>query len=805
MRLRMMLKERPPRIYLDKLRAQGSSYATLDSIPPEVREIFVTREDPEFYRHKGVLPKAILNAFKYSIRKHKPMAGGSTITQQMVKNLYFSSERTIRRKTREIALALLIEKKQLLTKDEILELYLNLVRYGPDVYGISDAAEFYFGKTPDALTRNQAVILASTAISPFWRRPIEDPKAFTKYRNYSLYELVAFNAMSVNEAKLIAYAYSPLIGLDPELRSYRDIYGVPGASRSAEGLVEYARAQVGAPYWKGAYGQKASLGLLNHSRWSRPKDFEDLSFLDDLGKRVFDEAGLIKGYLWTAEADKRPYHDRDHDWSCAGLYENATEKGGMDSFDNKNGRILYAGRTDTEIDHAGVYSSEGYVYHAKDRAHGVVREAFRPEEWSFWSGLPEYESDLLRIEKEAEREEAAGYQAIDKTRISSENSALTVYTALSPNHSGPRTQPISRITPHYAAGDMSVEVLGAMFADVKREASTNYGIGSDGRVALFVEEGKRSWASSDPDNDQRAVTIECANLKDGSLSDECWSSLVELCADICRRNGISDCSYTGGTDGVLTMHRWFAETECPGPWLSEQFERLSQEVNAVLHNMKDSRTGEYCCDFFIPLGPHCRPAINLRKNDLREFAAPLDWMGGYSLDTVLHLFRDKFNDFFAEYKADSENPKGAAGMLRVYDTKNNIRNIHHFPDDRSPEDSYPEFKEKMDARAKRLEARLQSASCIALIAERTESKAEMAAFLRSFSEIYPHLKIRLVNMRHDEKMPYDDFRQEIIFDDGRLSYVEYIFNDTKEGVEVASGNTAVWSEILSQYRLMPGQ
>ena len=82
-----MLRKCPPKAYLEAVRRQGSHYAPLESIPPEVREIFVTREDPKFYRHKGVLPKQILRAFKYGIRKHVTMPGGSTITQQLMKNL----------------------------------------------------------------------------------------------------------------------------------------------------------------------------------------------------------------------------------------------------------------------------------------------------------------------------------------------------------------------------------------------------------------------------------------------------------------------------------------------------------------------------------------------------------------------------------------------------------------------------------------------------------------------------------------------------------------------------------------------
>ena len=92
--------------------------------------------------------------------------GREMTTQQLMKNLYFSCERSVTRKIRETALALKVEYSSMLTKDEILELYLNCVRYGPDVYGIADAAEYYFGKTAGALTRNQAVILATAAVSP---------------------------------------------------------------------------------------------------------------------------------------------------------------------------------------------------------------------------------------------------------------------------------------------------------------------------------------------------------------------------------------------------------------------------------------------------------------------------------------------------------------------------------------------------------------------------------------------------------------------------------------------------------------
>ena len=175
------------------------------------------------------------------------------------------------------------------------------------------------------------------------------------------------------------------------------------------------------------------------------------------------------------------------------------------------------------------------------------------------------------------------------------NSALVSYTRLSPNHSGKRTQAVSRITPHCVVGNCSVESLEEVFAKPSRQASSNYGIGVDGRVALFVDEGNRSWCSSSGENDQRAITIECAsnNKEPYDFKDAVYASLIELCADICRRNGktkllwIPDkaraLAYQPGADEMLlTVHRWFAATACPGTWMMEHMADLAEKVTAKL-------------------------------------------------------------------------------------------------------------------------------------------------------------------------------------------------------------------------------
>lgn len=165
------------------------------------------------------------------------------------------------------------------------------------------------------------------------------------------------------------------------------------------------------------------------------------------------------------------------------------------------------------------------------------------------------------------------------------NSSLVDYVKISPNKTSPRNHKIDRITIHHMAGNLSVETCGNVFAPSSRQASANYGIDSDGRVGMYVEEKDRSWCSSNKANDHRAVTIEVADDQGGPnwhSSYKAMNKLVELCADICKRNGISRLNYTGDTNGNLTMHKWFAATDCPGAYLESKFPWIAEQVNTIL-------------------------------------------------------------------------------------------------------------------------------------------------------------------------------------------------------------------------------
>ena len=173
------------------------------------------------------------------------------------------------------------------------------------------------------------------------------------------------------------------------------------------------------------------------------------------------------------------------------------------------------------------------------------------------------------------------------------NSSLVDYVKISPNKTSPRNHKIDRITIHHMAGNLSVETCGNVFTPSSRQASSNYGIDSDGRVGMYVEEKDRSWCSSNKSNDHRAVTIEVADDQGGPnwhSSDKAMSKLVELCADICKRNGISRLNYTGDTNGNLTMHKWFAATDCPGAYLESKFPWIVDQVNAILSGKSNTST-----------------------------------------------------------------------------------------------------------------------------------------------------------------------------------------------------------------------
>lgn len=177
------------------------------------------------------------------------------------------------------------------------------------------------------------------------------------------------------------------------------------------------------------------------------------------------------------------------------------------------------------------------------------------------------------------------------------NSPLVTYTNLTQSHSGLRNHSIDRITPHCIVGQWTAKRGCDFFAYERHDASCNYVLGTNGDVGLCVEEKNRSWCSSSAANDNRAVTIECASdlSEPYAFNNTVYNRLIELCADICKRNGKTKLLWLGSLakteayapksdEMILTVHRWFApDKSCPGNWLMARMDDLAAKVTAKLN------------------------------------------------------------------------------------------------------------------------------------------------------------------------------------------------------------------------------
>lgn len=179
------------------------------------------------------------------------------------------------------------------------------------------------------------------------------------------------------------------------------------------------------------------------------------------------------------------------------------------------------------------------------------------------------------------------------------NSKLVSYTKISPNKTSPRNHKIDTITIHCVVGQCSVETLGEIFAQPSRQASSNYGIGYDGRIGMYVEEKDRSWCSSSNSNDNRAITIEVASdtTHPYKVNDKAYAALLDLLTDICQRNGIKELLWKGDKSLIgqvdkqnMTVHRWFANKSCPGDYLYNRHGEIAAEVNKRLRTAEAKQT-----------------------------------------------------------------------------------------------------------------------------------------------------------------------------------------------------------------------
>lgn len=178
------------------------------------------------------------------------------------------------------------------------------------------------------------------------------------------------------------------------------------------------------------------------------------------------------------------------------------------------------------------------------------------------------------------------------------NSPLVTYTNITEHKTSPRKKAIDTITIHCIVGQCTAKAGVDYFATTDRKCSSNYVVGKDGSIGLSVEEKDRSWCTSSAANDNRAITIEVASdtTEPYAVTDAAYNALIQLVADICKRNGIEKLVWSTEKDDRvnhkngcnMTVHRDYANKSCPGAYLYERHGDIAAKVNAILNNGTDT-------------------------------------------------------------------------------------------------------------------------------------------------------------------------------------------------------------------------
>jgi len=194
--------------FVGRILPERRYWVSIDRIPVFLRNAVVAVEDSRFYEHSGIDIRGIARAIVKDVAQRRMAEGGSTITQQLIKNKYLSSEKTLDRKLKEGRMALEFEQKY--TKNQILEMYFNEIYYGNGAWGIAQAARLYFDKNPEELTEAECSLLAGVQKAPGTYNPLGKPVKVTERRDVVLKRMVELNMISPKKQQYLR-AHPPKI------------------------------------------------------------------------------------------------------------------------------------------------------------------------------------------------------------------------------------------------------------------------------------------------------------------------------------------------------------------------------------------------------------------------------------------------------------------------------------------------------------------------------------------------------------------------------------------------------------------
>ena len=191
------LDDKPLEEMVQEIRSQ-KSYTKMSNIPDIYKDAVIAVEDHRYYDHKGIDIIAIGRALLNDIRARELIEGGSTITQQLAKNMYFTQDKTLTRKIAEVFMAKKIESNY--NKEEILELYVNYIYYGSGYYDIKSASLGYFDKEPQDLTEGESIMLAGIPNAPSVYNPKVSPRLARERQKQVIDKMIKYGKLSEGKA-----------------------------------------------------------------------------------------------------------------------------------------------------------------------------------------------------------------------------------------------------------------------------------------------------------------------------------------------------------------------------------------------------------------------------------------------------------------------------------------------------------------------------------------------------------------------------------------------------------------------------
>ncbi|HEY6142464.1 MAG TPA: biosynthetic peptidoglycan transglycosylase [Flavobacterium sp.] len=219
------------------------NYTPLDQISPYLQKCVLTSEDPSFFSHRGFINEAFKQSILKNIRTKKFSRGASTISMQLIKNVFLTREKTMSRKMEEILLVYILENNRITSKERMLEVYFNIIEWGPNVYGIGEAAHFYFQKKPSDLTLKECLFLATIVPKPkkfMWQFDNEgNLKSYAKQHQKFLSNLMLRRGILTSEDTIGQYIPLQLTGSAHSFLNVKVKDSVPADSLAVEVPFEF--------------------------------------------------------------------------------------------------------------------------------------------------------------------------------------------------------------------------------------------------------------------------------------------------------------------------------------------------------------------------------------------------------------------------------------------------------------------------------------------------------------------------------------------------------------------------------------